>query len=328
MREALKRITPRVIRPAIRRAIDVPREILFPRNPWWPKLKKICNINAFPEMSETAHRACGEIREAYTPILKKNGVDPKEFFWGSIKDLDAAMLYQLVLDRKPKIAYQIGTFVGYSALIIAHALRANGAGILLAVDPEVPHRTFVNPVDVAREMARASGLDAYIRFERGWHCVVSGDYISMGLKRQIPIVGAQVLESVREQGIDLAFIDGDHSTACTLADFLLLRDYLNVHGVAIFHDAQSWPTVAQALFTIWHDNFYYCSNTAKYFAIDVRAGKDGLAILERVRDKSHPTLCLKVVNQKRGPYPQRKNRNSFRQSRNYKRQGRQDLCRE
>jgi predicted O-methyltransferase YrrM len=213
------------------------------------------------------------------------------------------MLYQLVLDRKPKVAYQIGTFVGYSALVIADALRANGGGILLAVDPEVPHRTFVNPVDVAREMARARGLDKYIRFERGWHCVVSGDYISIGLKRRVPIVGAQVLDSVREQGVDLAFIDGDHSTASTLADFLLLRDYLNVNGIAVFHDVQSWPSVAQAIFTMWHDNFYYRSNTARYFAIDVRAGKDGLAILKRIRDESRPTLCLILVNQNGQPIP-------------------------
>ncbi|MBV8441442.1 MAG: class I SAM-dependent methyltransferase [Hyphomicrobiales bacterium] len=303
MREVLKKITPPAIRQPIRRAIVASRDQFFPRNPWWSKLEKIRNCNAFPELTEIARRACKEIREAYVPILKKNGVDSKEFFWGSIKDADAEMLYQLVLDRKPKVAYQIGTFVGYSALVIADALRANGGGILLAVDPEVPHRTFVNPVDVAREMAKARGLDKYIRFERGWHCVVSGDYISMGLKRRIPIVGAQVLDSVRKQGVDLAFIDGDHSTASTLADFLLLRDYLNVNGIAVFHDAQSWPTVAQALFIMWHDNFYYRSNTARYFAIDVCAGNDGLGILQRIRDESRPTLCLTVVNKSGQPIP-------------------------
>ena len=208
------------------------------------------------------------------------------------------MLYQLVLHRKPKVVYQIGTFVGYSALVIAHALRANGAGILLwLVDPKVPHMTFVNPVNVAREVAKATGLNKYIRFERGWHSMVSGDWVSMGLKRRVPIVGALVLDSVREQGVDLAFIDGDHSTAGTLADFLLLRDYLNVHGIVVFHDVKSWPSVAQALFTIWHDNFYHRSNTAKYFALDLRAGVDGLAILQRIRDEAHPTLCVIVVDQ-------------------------------
>jgi predicted O-methyltransferase YrrM len=303
MREILKKITPPSIRQPIRRAIVASRDQLFPRNPWWPKLEKIRNCNAFPEVTETARRACKEIREAYVPILKAKGVPLNEFLWGSIKDADAEMLYQLVLDRKPKVAYQIGTFVGYSALVIADALRANGEGILLAVDPEVPHRTFVNPVDVAREMAAVRGLDKYIRFERGWHSVVSGDSTSMGLKRRVPIIGTRVLDSVRKQGVDLAFIDGDHATSSTLADFLLLRDYLNVNGIAVFHDVQSWPSVAQAIFTMWNDNFYWRSNTARYFAIDVHAGSDGLGILQRIRDESHPTLCLTVVNQTGRPIP-------------------------
>lgn len=302
MRAILKKMTPRSVRQPMRQAIDASRDHLFPRNPWWSKLEKIRNTNCFPELTETARRACSEIREAYVPILKKAGVEPREFFWGSIKDTEAEMLYQLVLDRKPKVVYQIGTFVGYSALVIAHALRANGAGILLAVDPEIPHRSFVNPVDVARQMAKAIELDNYIRFERGWHCIVSGN-ISIGLKRQIPVVGTQVLDSVREQGVDLAFIDGDHSTSCTLADFLSLRDYLNVHGIALFHDVKSWPSVAQALFIVWRDNFYYTSNTANYFSMDLRAGADGLAILQRIRDESHPILCLIIVNQRNEPIP-------------------------
>jgi predicted O-methyltransferase YrrM len=273
------------------------RDQLVPRNPWWSKLEKIRDCNAFPEVTETARRACKDIREAYVPVLKKRGIDPNGFLWGSIKDDEAETLYQLVLDRKPKVAYQIGTFVGYSALVIADALRANGEGILLAVDPEIPHRTFVNPVNVAREMAKDRGLDKYIRFERGWHCIVLGDYISRGLKRRVPIVGAQVLDSVRDQGIDLAFIDGDHSTGSTLADFLSLRDYLNLNGIVVFHDVKSWPSVAQAIFTMWNDNFYY-RTTGKYFAIDVRAGKDGLGILRRIRHEYRPMLCLAVVNQK------------------------------
>lgn len=302
MRQTLKKITPPLIRQQIRRAINVWRyHPSFRRNPWWSKLEKIRNCNCFPELTETARRACNEIREAYVPILKKAGVDPGNFFTVSIKDTEAEMLYQLVLDRKPKVAYQIGTAVGYSALVIAHALRANGAGILLAVDPEVPHGTFINPVNVAREAAKTTGLDKYVRFERGWHCIVPGGGISMGLKRRVPIVGPLVLDSVREQGIDLAFIDGDHSTGCTLADFLLLRDYLNVHGIALFHDAKSWPSVAQAIFTIWHDNFYYRSSTANYFNMDLREGMDGLAILQRVRDEAHPTLCVIAVNKNGQP---------------------------
>ena len=140
----------------------------------------------------------------------------------------------MVADRRPKVVYQIGTFVGYSALIIARALQRNGEGILIAVDPEIPHRTFINPVNVAREVAETMGLEKYIRFEYGWHSAPMGDYLGLGLKRTIPVVGTKILEDIRDQGLDMAFIDGDHSTGCTLTDFMLLKDYLNLNGVAVF----------------------------------------------------------------------------------------------
>ncbi len=267
-------------------------------NFWWDELEQITNKAIFPELSSTAQQACAKIREDYRPVLERYGVNSEDFFWGSIKNEEAEALYQLVLDRKPKIAYQIGTFVGYSALVIAHALKANGEGVLIAVDPEIPHRTFINPVNVAKEAAKAQGLEKYIRFERGWHSGPLGDYLGLKLKRSIPIVGLQVMDSIREEGIDLAFIDGDHSSACTLTDFLLLKDYLNVNGVAVFHDVLSWPTVAQAIFLLWHDIHYFVRGTAAYFALDIRRGQDGLAVLERIADENFPTLRLKLENSK------------------------------
>jgi predicted O-methyltransferase YrrM len=266
-------------------------------NRWWTELKRIRNRKIFVSPGSEAQTACAEIRKAYGPVLQRYGVNSEDFFWGSIKNEEAEALYQMVLDRKPGIVYQVGTFVGYSALVIAHALRANGSGILVAVDPEIPHRTFINPVNIAREAARDQGLDTIIRFERGWHSGALGDYIGLGLKRTIPIVGLQVLESIRGQGIDLAFIDGDHSTACTLTDFLLLKDYLNIKGVAVFHDVLSWPTVAQAIFLIWHDIHYFVRGTSAYFSLDIRAGHDGLAALERIAEENCPTMRLLLVGE-------------------------------
>ncbi|MCP3931918.1 MAG: hypothetical protein GY705_22820 [Bacteroidetes bacterium] len=113
-------------------------------NLWWNELELAKNHKIFPSIRKEAKNACAEIRDAYRPVLLRYGVDDDNFFWGSIKNEEAEALYQLILERKPKIVYQIGTFVGYSALVIAHALRANGEGLLVAVDPEIPHCTFIN----------------------------------------------------------------------------------------------------------------------------------------------------------------------------------------
>lgn len=265
-------------------------------NVWWDELEKLRSRSLFPQISTSARHACAGIREAYGPILEQYGVTPEDFFWGSIKDEEAETLYQLVLERKPHTAYQVGTFAGYSALVVAHALRANGGGVLIAVDPEIPHRSFVNPVDVARCAAEAQGLAPYIRFVRGWHSATLGDYTGLGLKRAIPSVGVETLEAVRDQGIDFAFIDGDHSSACTLTDFLMLKDYINLHGLVVFHDVHSWPSVAQALFVLWHDIHYFVRGTGAYYGLDVHRGQDGLAALERIALETHPTLRVRIVN--------------------------------
>lgn len=270
-------------------------------NLWWNELENATTKPIFKEITETAKTACLEIRESYKPILDHYGIDADDFFWGSIKNEEAEALYQLVLDRKPKIAYQIGTFVGYSALVIAHALRANGSGKLIAVDPEIPHRTFINPVNIAKEAAQKHGLSNFIQFERGWHSTPLGDYIGLKLKRSIPVVGSDIMQNLSGQGIDFAFIDGDHSSACTLTDFLSLKDYLNIDGVAVFHDVLSWPTVAQAICLIWHDIHYFVKGTSAYFNLDIRRGQDGLAILERIAFENFPTLKIKLEDEEGTP---------------------------
>jgi len=264
-------------------------------NHWWPALERVANRRIFPNISQEAKDACEEIRNSYVPILEHCGVSPEEFFTGSIKNDEAEVLYQMVLERNPKVAYQIGTFVGYSGMVISHALRAAGGGILVAVDPEIPHRTFTNPVDVARRAAKNLGLSDFIRFVRGWHSLALGDYQSMGLKRKIPMVGLKVMQEIGGD-IDFSFIDGDHSTVCTLSDFLLLKDFLNLNGVAVFHDAYSWPTVSQAIYLLWHDIYYYTRGTHFYFGLDTRLGTDGLIALERTAEELYPTLKLNIVN--------------------------------
>lgn len=264
-------------------------------NPWWHALERTERRPIFPALDQAAHDACIEIYDAYRPILSEYGIDREQFFLGSIKHDDAAVLYQLVRQRQPRLSYQIGTFAGYSALLIAHALRRNGAGRLIAVDPEIPHRTLINPVDVARRVAHELALTEYIQFVRGWHALPSVEYISPALKRTIPIIGLETLKKAESQ-IDFAFIDADHSTSCTIADFWLLKDFLARGSVTAFHDVYAWPTVAQAIYLILNDIYYYTQGTRAYFAVDIWRGVDGLAAFERMADERYPTTRITVVD--------------------------------
>ncbi|MFH0729981.1 MAG: class I SAM-dependent methyltransferase [Pseudomonadota bacterium] len=261
----------------------------------WSYLLKNSNHSIFTPPSAEAFKACEEIREAYRPVLQEYGIPYEEFFGGSIKDDDAAALYDVVLNRRPNIAYQVGTFVGYSAMVIAHALRnrSQKGRFLITVDPEIPHRTLFNPVDVARRLAEKLDLLPYIRFIRGWNACALGDEYSEDFKRSIPIAG---INAIQEAGglVDFAFIDGEHSTMSTIADFMLLKDFLAMNGIVVFHDVFSWPAVAQAIAIILEDQHYSRKGTRAYFALDTKPGPDGLAALQRISN-AHQPLCKLAV---------------------------------
>lgn len=264
-------------------------------NPWWPRLRKQSNNQIFVKLDLADKNACNEIRINYHPILQQYGVDSTEFFMGSIKDKDAEALYALVRKRKPKTVYQVGTFVGYSAMVIAHALRANGHGRLIAVDPEIPHRTFINPVDVAREVARLLDLEKYIQFVRGCHSIALGDFIGYKMGKKVPVIGRAVLEGLKDE-VDFAFIDGDHSVCATISDFMTLKDYLKIKGVVVFHDVYSWSSVAHAIALMLDDNYFYVRGTGTYYSLDTSHGWDGLAAFEQIERSKIPVMRIKIIS--------------------------------
>ncbi len=250
---------------------------------WWQYLSRSKSKDMFPEIDDMSARAVENIRSFYGSNVEKHGITSSNFFGGSIKNDEAYMLHRLIAETKPKCVIQIGTFIGYSAAIICDALRSNGEGHLICIDPEIPHRSEGNPVDIARLFFDQLGLDDFVTFRRGWSTARGCHYLGPQKRRQIPVIGRTLIDDLPD-GIDFAFIDGDHSTAYTLMDYHLIQENLNVGGTALFHDVYSWPTVAQAISVIWNDIVYFEKGTSAYFDLDVRQGIDGLAILRRKLD--------------------------------------------
>ena len=262
-------------------------------NSHWDALLRDASGQIFRVPSDADVAACRRVADAYRPILDGYGIPHDEFFGGSIKDQDAAAIYAIVRERCPRRAYQVGTFVGYSALVIASALRENGEGVVVCCDPEIPHRTFINPVDVARDMAQVLGLEEHVRFERGWHAVPIGDDFSQSFSREIPVRGPDALRTLGE--VEFAFVDGDHSLSATICDLMLIQQHLAVGGVAVFHDVKSWPSVAHALHAFRSDIYFYREGTRAFFDFDAFDGPDGLVAIERRKAVCKPLLCLRVV---------------------------------
>ena len=261
----------------------------------WRWLQQHAGAQLFAEPAAGDFEECGRIAEAYRPVLARYAIAEQEFADGSIKDHDAAALHALVRARRPETCYQVGTFVGYSAMILASALKRNGHGRLVACDPEVPHRSLMNPVDVARDAARELGLEDVITFVRGWNAATMGDGFSQSYLRRIPVVGRATLEAMGP-GLDFAFVDGDHSAAGTTCDLVLVQEFLKPDGVAVFHDVGSWPTVARALRSFLEDSFFYHAGGEVFFEYDTRDGADGLVALRCKGKSCYPLLQIEIVS--------------------------------
>lgn len=265
----------------------------------WQELVRRSSGEVFVQPEPADFEACKAIQQAYGPVLERYGIPYEELFGGSIKDEDAAALHALVRTRKPELVVQVGTFVGYSALVIAHALQLSNTGQLLACDPELPHRTCINPVDMAREVAALLELSGRVTFVRGWFSLPIAEDFNETLIREIPVIGRRFLEDAGHR-VDLAFIDGDHSLTATVCDAALIQEYLSVNGVAVFHDVKSWPSVALALRTIWEDIYFYRSGTPSYFSLDTWDGPDGLAAFRRLRRLVLPMIRIRVLDAETG----------------------------
>lgn len=138
------------------------------------------------------------------------------------------LLRTLVANIAPRTAVEIGSYVGISTLWLAAGLDQGGSnGLLHAIDlfgelwPFPPYRYAYVPdlLHLARESARAAQLDQHIRFHQG-------DSQEVGKR----------LGALLDGPIDFLYIDGDHTAAGCLADFLLYYPHVAVGGYIAFHD--------------------------------------------------------------------------------------------
>ena len=130
---------------------------------------------------------------------------------------EAAFLYRLVGEAKPRTAVEIGRFRGGSTLLIASALEE---GVLHSYDVDTRQRDSGNELD--RELVAA--LERY------------------GLVRKVRlhVQDSRTAEPPAES-IDLLFVDGDHSEEGVRADFDRWSPLLAPGGHLLFHDAIEAP---------------------------------------------------------------------------------------
>jgi predicted O-methyltransferase YrrM len=138
-------------------------------------------------------------------------------FPGATDPAPLDLLWLLIKKVKPSKVLQLGTLIGYSAILIAETLAQNERGHLITVDPDRTGHA------LARDWARRAGLSSWVDFV---------DDYSTGPETALVLAGAAPF--------DLVYLDASHAYEETLRelDLLLLNGgWLADHGILVAHDA-------------------------------------------------------------------------------------------
>jgi predicted O-methyltransferase YrrM len=147
----------------------------------------------------------------------------RELFPTGLGPERARYLFELVRARRPTRTLEIGFAYGLSTLAIAEALRQNGTGHHLVIDPK--ERTHFDGIGLRH--VEEAGLTDWITFYE--------EPAELCLPRLVS-------EGVR---VGLAFDDSDHLFDHVLAEFLFLARLVERGGVVVFDDDQL-PGVSRA----------------------------------------------------------------------------------
>lgn len=118
---------------------------------------------------------------------------------------EGEFLYGLVRAIRPITCVETGTHRGLSACYIGQALKDNGCGTLLTVDPY--------DIEAATDGFKEFGLSDVVRYEKKRGCDVR-----------------------TEQKIDFLFIDGFHGINDVVEEIVALFPQLSENAIVVFHD--------------------------------------------------------------------------------------------
>jgi hypothetical protein len=162
--------------------------------------------------------------------LEGNVVDP---FTASIPSTDGMVLYENIVEMKARKTLETGMSYGMSTLFMCQALKENGGGNHVAIDPE--ESTTWRSIGILN--VEKAGFQDMVRL-----------YEAPSYK----ILPQLVTEGER---FDLAFIDGLHLFDAVLIDFFYMDKLLDIGGRIVLHDT-FMPSVRKALAFILRNTSY------------------------------------------------------------------------
>ncbi len=148
---------------------------------------------------------------------------------------NAAALFDIVLQQRPRTIVEIGSFLGRSTVLLALAAKRAGAeSVVVAVDPHTGDRQQL-------ERLGTDTLPSFALFQE--HCRAAG---VADIIRPVVATSADAAKDWRDD-IDLLYVDGWHSYDAVVADGRAWLPHLIPGGVAVFDDYVAYPQVGRAI---------------------------------------------------------------------------------
>jgi predicted O-methyltransferase YrrM len=124
------------------------------------------------------------------------------------------LLYAWILSIRPHRVLELGTHLGYSAIVMAHALRLNGFGRLITVEPDALK------VEKTSDRIEQARLSEHVELLCGFS---TDDHI--------------IEKAAAEAPFQLLYIDSLHNYRSCLQDIWTYVDLLQPGGMIFWHDA-------------------------------------------------------------------------------------------
>ena len=190
--------------------------------------------------------------------LKQEAFGLMRHLEGWCSDRKAGLLIDLILAKSPDVIVEIGVYGGKSLVPMAHALKANGKGVIYGIDP---WSTTASLEDVVNDSNRAYW---------GWidHEAIMRTLIQrigqFQLHDQIKLIRKTSANADPIDGIDILHVDGNHSDSTSYLDVTKWVPMMKRGGWIIFDD-MTWyenGTYTTARAVGWLDK--NCIKVAEY----------------------------------------------------------------
>ncbi len=199
-----------------------------------------------------------ENRRDVFDFLTARGIPPHHVREGSVPEASLAFLREHVQglpDSRPLLGLHVGNFVGVSlAFLVAGLKKRHPGSLVIAIDPNLPHRGVNNPQEHVAALLSACGLQQSVLLVAGYSGAksVSNDgVVFAGYDPAAQFANEAACENTLEnlarllpQQCDIALMDGNHEGPYLAAELARTIPLMRPGGLVVLDDVDSaWEEI-------------------------------------------------------------------------------------